>query len=160
MEKEKCEGCGKGIHLNRLLLSILIGESMLELLIHGLFALLTFAINSIFLVLYFSTVMSYSSKFTLFKEAFKIALPGTFLISIFIFIDPMLPRIFPSGLLSSPTNIGVIGALILWAVLTRRYCETDWLSTITISFVAAIFHALLMFFIGSFLILVIRSFLV
>ena len=131
---------------------------MSDLLIYGAFALLTFVVNSIFLILYFSTVISYDpSNFTLHKDAFKIALPGTFLISVCIFFDPLLPRIFPSGLLSSPINIGIISSIILWAVLTRHYCEIEWLSATIVSFVATLMYALIMFFIDCFLILTIKS---
>ena len=128
---------------------------MPDLLIRGIFALLTFVTNSTFLILYFSTLIGYSSKLTLHKEAFKIALPGTFLSSIFIFLDPWLPRFFPFGPLSSSIDISISSSIILWTVLTRRYCETDWLSSIVISFVAAIIYAIVMFFIYCFLLLAI-----
>jgi hypothetical protein len=134
-------------------LDIKTARNMVNLLIYGAFALLTFVINSTFLILYFSTVISYDpSKLTLHKEAFKIALPGTFLITVCIFLDPLLPSA-RAGLFLSPINIGIISSIILWAVLTRHYCEIEWLSTIIVSFVAAMMYALIWLFIGGFLFL-------
>jgi len=125
---------------------------MSDLFIYGVFALLTFATNSTFLILYFATLIGYSSKLTLHKDAFKIALPGTFLSSILIFLDFWLPRFSLFGPLSSSIDIGITGSIILWTVLTRRYCKTDWLSTIVISFVAAILYVIVMLFIYLFLV--------
>ncbi len=129
---------------------------MSDLLINGVFALLTFVTNSTFLILYFSTLIGYSSKLILHKDAFKIALPGTFLSSILIFLDFLLPRSFLFGPLSSSIDIGITSSIILWTVLTRRYCKTDWLSTIVISFVAAILYVIVMLFIYLFLLFALK----
>lgn len=126
---------------------------MVDLLIIAIKAFLTFVVNSIFLILYFSTLISYSSKLTLHRDTFKIALPGTFLISFFIFFDPWLPRFFSFGPLSSPINVGISSSMILWTVLTRHYCETDWISAITLSFVATIMYTFTMLFVYLFLFL-------
>lgn len=128
---------------------------MFDLLFPGIFALLTFVTNSTILILYFSTLIGYSSKLTVLKETLKLALPGTFLISIFIFFGPWLPRLFPFGPLSSPIDIGISSSIILWTVLARHYCETDWLSAFVVSFVAAIMCTLIIFFVYLFLLLVI-----
>ena len=126
---------------------------MFDLPMRGIFAFLIFVSNSTFSILYFSTLIGYSSKFTLFKDAFKIALPGTFLISVLIFFDPWLPRFYTFGPLSSLTDIGIISSIILWTVLTRHYCETGWLSSIIVSFVAFTMNTLIMVFIYGFLLL-------
>jgi len=130
---------------------------MLELLFRGIFALLTFGINSTLLILYFSTIIGYSSKTTLHKDAFKIALPGTIVSSIFIFFNPLLPTVSPFSPFSTLINIGINSSIILWTLLTRRYCGTGWLSAIVISFVAWVINTLVMFFIYCFLFLTIKS---
>lgn len=133
---------------------------MLDLFIYvrGVFALLTFVINSTLLILYFSTIIGYSHKLTLHKEAFKIALPGTFLTSILIFLNSWIPKLLPVGPLSSSIDIGISGSIILWTILTRRYCETDWLSTIAISFVASMMYIIVMLFVYLLLLLTIKAF--
>lgn len=125
-------------------------RNMVNLLISSAFALLTFVINSTFLILYFSTVISYDpSKLTFHKEAFKIALPGTFLLSVCVFFDLLLPSA-RAGPFLNPINIGVISSTILWALLTRHYCKIEWLSTIIVSFVATMMYALIWLFVSSF----------
>lgn len=123
-----------------------------------LLTLITFIVNSAFLTLYFSALMLDSmSKLTIHMDALKIALPGTILLSIFVFLTPLMPRFMPLGPLSSSIDIGVSAAAVIWVVLTRRYSKTSWLSAILISAVAAIICIFVIFFAYCFLLFLERS---
>jgi len=122
-----------------------------------LLTLITFALNSIFLMFYFSAVVLDSlSKRTIHMDAVKIALPGTVLLSVFVFLTPIMPNLMPLGPLSSSMDMGISAATVVWVVLTRRYCETSWLGSIVIVAVAAIFCLLVVGFVDKLLALVMR----
>ncbi|UCE44109.1 MAG: hypothetical protein JSV57_01035 [Candidatus Bathyarchaeota archaeon] len=117
-----------------------------------LLALITFVINSVFLTFYFSAVMlDRLSKRTLHVDALKIALPGTIIFSIFISLSPLVPPLTAYGPLSSSIDIGITAAAIVWVVLTKRYCESGWLSTIVVVAVAAVLCVIFMTFVDKFL---------
>lgn len=122
-----------------------------------LLALITFVVNSVFLTLYFSALMLDSlSKLTIHTDALKITLPGTILLSIFVILTPTIPALMPLGPLSSSIDIGVTAAAVIWIMLTRRYCETGWLTTIMITAVAAMMCVFAIFFVYSFLLLIVE----
>lgn len=123
-----------------------------------LLTLITFVVNSAFLILYFSAVTLDSlSKRTVHMDALKIAFPGTITLSIFVFLAPIMPHFMPLGPLSSSIDIGISTAAVIWVVLTRRYCRTGWLGAILISSVAAIICIFVTFFAYFSLLLLERS---
>lgn len=123
-----------------------------------LLALISFVVNSVFLTLYFSALMlDQLSKLTVHIDALKIVLPGTILLSIFVFLTPLMLRFMPLGPLSSSIDIGVTAAGVIWVVLTKRYCETSWLGTIVIAAVAAIICLFVLSFVYGFLSLLVGS---
>jgi len=119
-----------------------------------LLTLITFVVNSVFLILYFSAIMLDSlSKLTVHIDALKIALPGTILLTIFVFLAPTMPSFMPIGPLSSPIDIGVSAAAVIWIVLTKRYSKTSWLNAILISAAPAIVCLFVILFVHAFLLL-------
>lgn len=123
-----------------------------------LVTLITFVVNSVFLILYFSAVMLDSlSKLTVHMDAVKIALAGTIILSIFVFLAPLMPLLMPLGPFSSSIDIGISAAAITWVALTRRYARTSWLGAILISAVAAIICIFVIFFAYFFVLLLERS---
>lgn len=117
-----------------------------------LLALIAFVVNSVFLVFYFSALMLDSlSKRTIHIDALKIALPGTILLSAFIFLTPLIPRLMPFGPLSSSIDMGISAAAVVWIVLTKRYCETGWLGAIFVTAVGAIPCIFVVSFVDKFL---------
>lgn len=117
-----------------------------------LLALIAFGANSAFLTFYFSAIMLDSmSKRTIHIDALKIALPGTILLSIFIFLTPVIPRLMPLGPLSSSIDIGLSAAAVTWVVLTKRYCDTGWLGAIMVAAVGAIPCIFVVTFVDKFL---------
>ena len=119
-----------------------------------LLTLITFVVNSVFLTLYFSALMLDSlSKLTIHVDAVKIALPGTIILSVFVFLTPIMPRLMSLGPLSSSIDIGVSVAAVIWVVLTRRYSKTSWLGAILISAGAAIICIFVIFFVYILLLL-------
>lgn len=119
---------------------------MLYLLDRVVLALLTFFVNSVVLIVYFSFLMGYTSKLTIYADACKVALSGTTLIFIFILLDPFLPRFMSFGPLSSSMDIGISLAVVVWVILIRRYFETSLSSNIMIAVIAAIIYMMVMFF--------------
>ncbi len=135
------------------------GERPMEdLLVNTILAVVTFVTNSVVLILYYSTLISYTSKLTIHKDACKITLPGTILGAVFIFLDPFLPRFIPIGPLHQPIDLGISLSIVIWVVLTQRYCETSWLSAILITFVAVIIYVFILFSISSLLTLAMRTY--
>lgn len=122
-----------------------------------LLALISFAVNSVFLTLYFSaSLLDSLSKLTIHIDALKITLPGTILLSIFVFLNPLMPRFMPLGPLFSSIDIGISAAALIWVVLTRRYCETSWLGAIMITAIAVVMCLFFITFVDKFVGLLIR----
>lgn len=125
-----------------------------------LIALVTFTANSVVLSLFFSViVLERSSGVAVHRDALKITLPGTILASIFIFLNPVLPSLMSLGPFSSPIDVGISVAGIIWVALTRRYCETDWLSAIVVTVLAVIIYTFVMLFAHILVLFLARSFL-
>jgi hypothetical protein len=119
-----------------------------------LLSLLTFIANTALLTVYFSAIIiGHTGKSTIHRDAFKIVLPGTILGSAFILLAPTIPALTRIGPISSPIDLGVTTMGIIWMTLTKRYCETSWLSSFLITVVAVIIYVTIMFFIGGFLML-------
>jgi hypothetical protein len=90
-------------------------------------------------------------------DALRIALPGTTLLSIFVFLTPLIPPLIPLGPLSSSIDIGLSAAAVVWVVLTKRYCETGWLGAIMVTAVGAIPCIFFVTFVDKFLGLLLGS---
>lgn len=119
-----------------------------------LLSLTTFIANTTILTLYFSAVvLDFRAKAIIHRDGFKIAFSGTAPSSILIFLSPMLPVFMPVGPFSSPIDIGISVAGIIWLTLTRRYCKTDWVSALIVVAVAVVIYTFIMLFITSFLLL-------
>jgi len=105
-----------------------------------MFAILSFAPNSILLTFYFSSIIiasDLSRKLTLHKYGFVISFVGTGVGALFSLLIPLLPGSIPW----MDVNIALI--IVIWLYLTKHYTEMGWLG----SFLAALIGALLYIFV-------------
>lgn len=104
----------------------------LRILLH---VALSFFPGLIILTLYFSSILTGSSKKrTFYTRAFVISFSGLAIGAVCALATPFLPQYIPS------LEIGFVLAVITWVFLLRRYCGTGWLESFPPAFIAAIVY--------------------